>query len=234
MISDESRALSWLCEEEDLNLHSFRNQNLNLARLPVSPSSRGTTPTLQPLAGFSSPAPAQPCCSPGGACAPPLNARSLNGMTIAVRSTHADPRGGSFVVAVVGMLLLACSSSGKPASGSSDGSGGAGHSGGAGGTGGSGGAGGQGRADAGLTDAASGGAGPASGGVGGAATTADQVCRSVLGALCDRAAICSGTPPEIPPSARRPATTSARPVRTTSSTRRRPAQSPPSRAASPR
>jgi hypothetical protein len=28
------------CEEEDLNLHSFRNQNLNLARLPVSPSSR--------------------------------------------------------------------------------------------------------------------------------------------------------------------------------------------------
>jgi hypothetical protein len=29
------------CEEEDLNLHSFRNQNLNLARLPVSPSSRG-------------------------------------------------------------------------------------------------------------------------------------------------------------------------------------------------
>jgi hypothetical protein len=33
------------CEEEDLNLHSFRNQNLNLARLPVSPSSRTTTDT---------------------------------------------------------------------------------------------------------------------------------------------------------------------------------------------
>jgi hypothetical protein len=30
------------CEEEDLNLHSFRNQILSLARLPVPPSSRKT------------------------------------------------------------------------------------------------------------------------------------------------------------------------------------------------
>jgi hypothetical protein len=100
-----------------------------------------------------------------------------------------------FVVAVIGLLLAACSSSGKPGSGSSGGSGGVGHSGGAGG---SGGIGGRGRADAGLTDAASGGAGGTSsldgtsGGAGGASTAADDVCRSVLGALCDRAAICSG------------------------------------------
>src|SRR3954462_5716199 len=34
------------CEEEDLNLHSFRNQILSLARLPVPPSSRGLRGTL--------------------------------------------------------------------------------------------------------------------------------------------------------------------------------------------
>ncbi len=110
----------------------------------------------------------------------------------ALRSTQAGPRGLSFVATVAGMLLLACSSNGKPGNGSSGGSGGVGHSGGAAGPAGSGGAGGRGRADAGLTDAGSGGAGAAAGGAGGAATAADEVCRSVLGALCDRTAICSG------------------------------------------
>src|SRR5262245_8003417 len=32
--------MAFLCEEEDSNLHSFRNQILSLARLPVPPSSR--------------------------------------------------------------------------------------------------------------------------------------------------------------------------------------------------
>ena len=40
----DTKRLKLLCEEEDLNLHSFRNQNLNLARLPVSPSSLMNSP----------------------------------------------------------------------------------------------------------------------------------------------------------------------------------------------
>src|SRR5436190_9979566 len=36
----ENRMFFGQCEEEDSNLHSFRNQILSLARLPVPPSSR--------------------------------------------------------------------------------------------------------------------------------------------------------------------------------------------------